>query len=184
MLELRYEEVARLFTYDRETGVLYWRIRDRNTIRHKYVAGSSKGTRDGYSHVRFMGKIHPTHRIIMMLCFGHIPEDAEIDHINHVRDDNRLCNLRFVTRSENSKNQSVSSKSTTGVTGVYFSKARKKYIAQIKISQEVIYLGSYDTLEGAAEARRQADKEFNFNNNHGKGGTEYVRKKSNARLSE
>lgn len=125
MLELRYEEVARLFTYDREAGVLYWRIRDRNTIRHKYVAGSTKGTNDGYRRVGIKGKIYQEHRIIMMLCFGHIPENAEIDHINHVRNDNRLFNLRFVTGSENSKNKSVSSRSTTGVTGVHFSKTGK-----------------------------------------------------------
>ena len=114
MLEIRYEEIARLFTYDRETGVLYWKERTSNTIRRKYVAGSSKGTKDGYSHVMFMGKVHPTHLIIMLLCYGHIPDNAEIDHINHVRDDNRLVNLRFVTKSGNRRNQSVSSKSTTG----------------------------------------------------------------------
>lgn len=180
MLELRYEEVARLFTYDREAGVLYWRIRDRNTIRRKYVAGSSKGTRDGYRQVNIKGKKYKAHRIIMMLCFGHIPENAEIDHINHVRDDNRLCNLRFVTRSENRKNQSVSSKNTSGVTGVYFSKAKKQYVAQICVDWKVIYLGSYDTLEDAAEARRQADRKYKFNNNHGEGRAEYVRKKANA----
>ena len=118
----------------------------------------------------------------MVLCFGHIPENAEIDHINHVRDDNRLANLRFVTRSENRKNQSVSSKSTTGVTGVYFSKSRNKFIAQIKVNREVIYLGIFETLEGAAEARRQADRKYKFNNNHGEGRAKYVRKKANARL--
>lgn len=180
MLELRYEEVAKLFTYDRESGVLYWRIRDRNTIRHKYVAGSSKGTKDGYSHVRFMGKVHPTHRIIMMLCFGHIPENAEIDHINHVRNDNRLVNLRFVTASGNRRNQSVSSKSTTGVTGVYFNKRLQKYAAQIKVDGAVHYLGLHDTLEEAAAARAEANLKFNFNNNHGKGRAKYVTKKPNA----
>ena len=118
----------------------------------------------------------------MMLCFGHIPENAEIDHINHVRDDNRLVNLRFATQGENLKNQSVSSKSTSGVTGVYFSKSRNKFIAQIKVNRQVHYLGCYNTLEGAAEARRQADRKFKFNNNHGKGRVEYVRKKANARL--
>lgn len=177
MLELRYEEVARLFTYDRETGVLYWRIRNRNTIRRNYVAGSIKGAKEGYRRVGIKGKIYKEHRIITMLCFGHIPENAEIDHINHVRDDNRLANLRFVTGSDNRKNQSVSSKNTTGVTGVYFSKARKKYVAQISVDWETIYLGMFDTLEGAAEARRQADKEFNFNNNHGKGRARYVKKR-------
>ena len=180
MLEIRYEEVARLFTYDRETGVLYWRIKNRNSIRRNYVAGSSRGAKDGYRQVRIKGKKYLEHRIIMMLCFGHIPENAEIDHTNHVRNDNRLCNLRFVTRSENNRNKSVSSKSTTGVTGVYFYKRLQKYIARIRVNREFIHLGVFDTLEGAAEARRQADKEFNFNNNHGKGRAEYVRKKSNA----
>ena len=180
MLELRYEEVARLFTYDRETGVLYWRIRDRNTIRRNYVAGPSKGTKDGYRQVSIKGKMYMEHRIIMMLCFGHIPENAEIDHINHVRNDNRLCNLRFVTGSENSKNKSVSSKSTTGVTGVCFSKAHRKYIAQIKVNRKAIYLGMFKTLEAAAAARAEANLKFNFNDNHGKGRAEYVRKKANA----
>ena len=168
MLELRYEEVARLFTYDRETGVLYWRIRNGNHTRRNYVAGSIKG------------KNYMEHRIIMMLCFGHIPENAEIDHINHVRNDNRLFNLRFVTGSENSKNKSVSSRSTTGVTGVHFSKTRKKYVAQIKVNRKAMHLGMFETLEEAAAARAEANLKFNFNNNHGEGRAKYVRKKSNA----
>ena len=175
MLELRYEEVARLFTYDRETGVLYWRIRDRNTIRRKYVAGSIKGAKDGYRRVGIKGKTYQEHRIIMMLCFGHIPENAEIDHINHVRDDNHLVNLRFVTRSENRKNQSVNSKNATGVTGVTFDKNRNKYRAQIKVNRKAIYLGIFDTLEEAAAARAEANLKFKFNNNHGKGRAEYVK---------
>lgn len=179
MLEFRYEEVARLFTYDRETGVLYWRIRVNNNTRRDYVVGSSKRVTDGYRQVKVKGKIYMTHRVIMVLCFGHIPENAEIDHINHVRDDNRLANLRFVTRTDNRRNQSISSKNTSGVTGVYFSKARKKYIVQIKVNQELIYLGTFETLEEAA-ARAEANLKFKFNNNHGKGRAEYVRKKSNA----
>ena len=165
---LKYEDVSETFTYDRGSGVLYWRKRNRNTIRHKYVAGSSKGATDGYRRVGIKGKIYQEHRIIMVLCFGHIPENAEIDHINHVRDDNRLDNLRFVTQGENLKNQSVSSKSTTGVTGVYFSKSRNKFVAQIKVNRQVHYLGIYSTLEEAAAARAEANLKFNFHANHGK----------------
>nr|DAE40822.1 MAG TPA: endonuclease [Caudoviricetes sp.] len=177
MLEIRYEEAARLFTYDRDSGVLYWRIRNGNTIRRNYVAGSSKGNNDGYRQVGIKGKIYQEHRIIMMLCFGHIPENAEIDHINHVRDDNRLCNLRFVTGSENNRNKSVSSRSTTGVTGVTFDKNRNKYRAQIRVNRKAIYLGIFETLEEAAAARAEANLKFNFNNNHGKGRSEYVKKR-------
>ena len=165
---LDYKDAAKAFTYDREAGVLYWKERTHNTIRRKYIAGSSKGTKDGYSHVMFMGKVHPTHRIIMLLCYGHIPDNAEIDHINHVRDDNRLVNLRFVTKSGNRRNQSVSSKSTTGVTGVYFNKRLQKYAAQIKVGGVVHYLGIHDTLEEATAARAEANLKFNFHANHGK----------------
>lgn len=177
MIELRYEEVARLFTYDRETGVLYWRIRNSNNTRRNYVAGSIKGNNNGYRRVCIKGKIYMEHRIIMVLCFGHIPENAEIDHINHVRDDNRLCNLRFVTGSENSRNKSVSSKSTTGVTGVHFSKARKKYVAQIKVNRKIIHLGIFKTLEEAAAARREAELKYGFHSNHGLNKSRYVKKR-------
>ena len=178
MLELRYEEVARLFTYDRETGVLYWRRRVNNRVPKTLEAGAQrKSNSNGYRQVGIKGKIYLEHRIIMMLCFGHIPENAEIDHVNHVRDDNRSCNLRFVTGSENGRNKSVSSKSTTGVTGVSFLKDRKKYIARIKVNQEAIHLGTFDTLEEAAAARAEANLKYGFHSNHGLNKSRYVRKR-------
>lgn len=122
------------------------------------------------------------HRVVILMCYGFYGEGIDVDHINHVRNDNRLFNLRFVTRSENSKNQSLSSKSTTGVTGVSFLKARKKYIAQIGVNRKLIYLGMFETLEEAAAARAEANLKFNFHNNHGKGRAEYVREKANARI--
>lgn len=112
----------------------------------------------------------------MLMCYGFYGEGLDVDHINHARNDNRLFNLRFVTRSENSKNQSLSSKSTTGVTGVSFLKARKKYIAQIGVNRKLIYLGMFETLEEAA-ARAEANLKFNFHNNHGTNKAAYVKKR-------
>lgn len=178
---LEYREALELFRYDYETGVLYWRWRVNSRVPKTLEAGTQrKSNSDGYINVHVHGRLYPVHRVVMLMCYGFYGEGLEVDHINHVRNDNRLFNLRFVTRSENSKNQSVSGKSTTGITGVYFSKAKKKYIAQIKVNREVIYLGIFKTLEGAAEARRQADRKYKFNNNHGEGRAEYVRKKANA----
>ena len=178
---LEYREALELFRYDYETGVLYWRWRNSNRVPKTLEAGTQrKSNSDGYRQVNIKGKKYKVHRIVMLMCYGFYGEGLEVDHINHVRNDNRLVNLRFVTHGENSKNKSVSSKSTTGVTGVCFSKAHRKYIAQIKVDWETIYLGIFDTLEGATEARRQADRKYKFNNNHGKGRAEYVRKKPNA----
>lgn len=182
---LEYREALELFRYDYETGVLYWRWRVNNRVPKTLEAGTQrKSNSDGYLNVSVNGRLYPVHRVVMLMCYGFYGEGLEVDHINHVRNDNRLLNLRFVTRSENRKNQSVSSKNTSGVTGVYFSKAKKKYIAQIKVNRETIYLGIFDTLEGATEVRRQADRKYKFNNNHGEGRAEYVRKKADARLSK
>ena len=173
---LEYREALELFRYDYETGVLYWRRRNSNRVPKTLEAGTQRKS-SGYLYVQVHGRLYPVHRVVMLMCYGFYGEGLDVDHINHVRDDNRLFNLRFVTRSENSKNQSLSSKSTTGVTGVSFLKARKKYIAQIGVNRKLIYLGMFETLEGAAAARAEANLKFNFNNNHGKGRSEYVKKR-------
>lgn len=175
---LGYREALELFRYDYETGVLYWRWRVNNSVPKTLEVGRQrKSNSDGYLTVSVHGRDYPVHRIVMLMCYGFYGEGLDVDHINHVRNDNRLVNLRFVTHGENMRNKSVSSKNTSGVTGVDFLKAKKKYRARITVDWKLIYLGMFDTLEEAAEARRQADRKFNFNNNHGKGRAEYVKKR-------
>lgn len=180
-----YREALKLFGYDYETGVLYRRRRVNGRVPETPEAGTQrKSDSDGYSNVSVNGRLYPVHRVVVLMCYGFYGEGPEADRINRVRNDNGLFNLRFVTRSENGKNQSVSGKNASGVTGVYFPKAGKKYTARIKVNRETVYLGISDTPEGATEAGRQADRKYKFNNNHGEGRAEYVRKKADARLSE
>ena len=176
MLELRYEEVIKLFRYNYETGVLYWRWRVNSRVPKTLEAGRQRKS-SGYLDVQVHGRFYLVHRVVMLMCYGFYGEGLEVDHINHVRNDNRLCNLRFVTRSENNRNKSVSSKSTTGVTGVDFLKAEKKYRARIRVNQEAIHLGIFDTLEEAAAARAEANLKFKFNDNHEEGRARYVKKR-------
>lgn len=176
---LKYREALELFRYDYETGVLYWRWRVNPRVPKTLEAGTQRNS-DGYLYVNVHGRLYLVHRVVMLMCYGFCGEGLEVDHINHVRNDNRLVNLRFVTHRENMRNKSVSSKNTTGVTGVDFSKARKKYRAQIRVNREFIHLGMFETLEEAAAARAEANLKFKFNNNHGEGRAKYVRKKSNA----
>lgn len=176
---LGYREALKLFRYDYETGVLYWRWRVNNRVPKTLEAGR-KSSSSGYLDVQVHDRYYSVHRVVMLMCYGFYGEGLEVDHINHVRNDNRLFNLRFVTHGENTRNQSLSSKNTSGVTGVSFLKARKKYRAQIKVDRENIYLGIFETLEEAAAARAEANLKFKFNSNHGKGRAKYVRKKANA----
>ena len=178
---LEYREALELFRYDYETGVLYWRRRVNNRVPKTLEAGAQNKS-NGYLYVKVHGRRYLVHRVVMLMCYGFCGEGLDVDHINHVRNDNRLVNLRFVTHGENMRNKSVSSKSTTGVTGVDFSKAHKKYRARIRVNREFIHLGYFDTLDEAAAARAEANLKFKFNNNHGEGRAKYVRKKANARL--
>ena len=174
---LEYNEVIKLFRYDRSTGVLYWGKRTNPKQKPSLEAGTLRKN-DGYINVKVNGRIWAAHRIIMLMEFGFYGEGYEVDHINHNRSDNRLINLRFVTVTNNRRNQSVSSKSTTGITGVYFNKKTNKFVAQIKVDKQVYYLGSYETIEEAAEARKEAGIRFKFNANHGTNKAKYVRKKT------
>lgn len=169
---ITFEEAKELFTYDRETGIIKWRKRFNPKQRADLVAGSSN---HGYIKIRFNGKLYPAHRIAMLLAYGFYGDGLEVDHINHIRDDNRLANLRFVTHTVNSRNQSRNSKNTSGVMGVYYSEARRKYVAQIKVDGASINLGRFVTLEEAAKARKAAEIKYNFNANHGNNKAKYVK---------
>lgn len=73
-----------------------------------YRNGRPVGARsDGYLRVRLSGGYANNHRIVWLAAHGSIPGDKEIDHINRCRHDNRLSNLRAVTRRENQQNKDV-----------------------------------------------------------------------------
>lgn len=163
---ITYEEAKELFTYDREIGIIKWRKRVSNRQRKNLVAGCT--SRDGYTYIRFKGKLYGAHRIAMLLAYGFCDDVLHVDHINHVRNDNRLANIRFVTRSDNQRNQSMSSRNTTGVTGVYYHKPTRKYMASIRVDGVQIHLGLFATIEEAAKVRKAAEIKYNFNANHGK----------------
>lgn len=171
---LTFEKAKELFTYDRETGIIKWRKRIIGQ-RANLVAGSTNFNGDGYTRIRFNGKQYKAHRIAMLLSYGFYGDGLQVDHINHVRDDNRLINLRFVTRSGNRRNQTRRSDNITGITGVYYDKNIRKYMAQINVGGVNIRLGSFVTLEEAAKARKAADIKYKFNANHGNNKTkDYV----------
>lgn len=163
---ITFEKAKELFTYDRETGIIKWNYRFNNKQRADLVAGSiSNG--NGYTYITIKGKPCRAHRIVMLLAYGFYGEGLEVDHVNHIRDDNRLSNLRFVTRTGNGRNLSRYSNNTTGITGVIYDKAKRKYKARIMVDGLSIHLGTFATLEEAAEVRKAAELKYNFNANHG-----------------
>jgi hypothetical protein len=106
------------------------------------------------------------HRVAFAHFYGHWPTD-KVDHINQNRSDNRIENLRDVSPQENSQNQKLSKRNTSGVTGVTWHNQRKKWMAQITVSLKTHTLGIYEKKADAIAARKDAERRFGFSANHG-----------------
>lgn len=85
-----------------------------------------------------------------------VPTGMEVDHISRDTLDNRRCNLRSVTHTQNQWNRGVSRNNTTGHNGVCFHKGKQRFMARIQKNRRVIYLGYYGTAEEAHVAYHNA----------------------------
>lgn len=87
------------------------------------------------------------------------PRDAYVDHINWDKLDNRRCNLRLVTKSQNGQNRRAAQPSSqTGIRGVQ--KCRDRYRARLKVMGKEIWLGTYLSLEEASRAVAEGRARF------------------------
>jgi len=95
------------------------------------------------------------HRIIMSP-----PDNLQIDHINKNTLDNRRCNLRVCTNSENQMNRGKTRSNTSGYKGVNLEKKkqRKKYRARITANKTTHYLGNFEKPADAGKAYKEAAK--------------------------
>lgn len=156
---LTQERLRELLDYDPETGVFTWRV-SRRGAKKGCVAGSLS---HGYIHIRVDEKPYRAHRLAWLYMHGYFPEN-QIDHINRVRDDNRIINLREVSIQCNARNRGVRSTNTSGVVGVYWYKAIKKWRVQIKADGKNLHLGYYRNLPDAVLSRWNAEVKHEFPN--------------------
>lgn len=145
-----------LFRYEAETGILYFRER-LDTLCSNFnrqfagkVAGSVNAK--GYVTLRVEHRKVLAHRVIWKMVSG--DEPGIVDHINRSPGDNRWCNLRVVSHSDNLRNGSVRRSNKLGMLGIY--KRCLRFIARIKIEGREVYLGSYSSLPEAIAARDAA----------------------------
>lgn len=85
------------------------------------------------------------------------PAGMHVDHVNGDKLDNRRCNIRVCTQSENLRNQKLSVRNSSGVKGVCYHKGGKKWAASIRTNHKTTHLGLFSTIEEAAQARRDAE---------------------------
>ena len=151
------ERLRYVFIYDPLTGILTHRIDRGQRARAGKEAGGMGHA--GYRLVSVDGVVLLAHRIAWAIHTGMWPE-GHIDHINGVKSDNRICNLRVASNAENLRNQRKRVSNSSGVKGVSWNKQKQKWTAQIGIDGKDKYLGSFDNLNEAASCYQKAATEL------------------------
>jgi hypothetical protein len=147
-----------LFRY--ENGKLFWQIK----IAKKINIGDKAGylTKQGYLSVAINKKTYRLHRLIFLHQKGYLPKI--LDHINGIKTDNRIENLRPATCEQNTQNAKTRKDNTSGSKGVRWHEHAKKWAVRIKANKKTFHFGYFKDLEladlVAQEARDKYHKEF------------------------
>lgn len=155
---LTQEVLMQHLEYNLETGVFTWKEPRARRCKIGDVAGTPH--KRGYIHIKLFGKSYKAHRLAFLYMTGEWPE-CVVDHIDGNTSNNKWCNLRDISNSDNQYNRKgAAQSSSTGLLGASILPSGK-YRAQIKYKGKVFYLGEYTTPEQAHAAYLAARKDFN-----------------------
>jgi len=174
---LTVEELYNIFDADFEKGVLIWKLRSQElfttkrsfSIWNKRFFGKpalEAPHANGYKNGSIFGKVYLAHRVLLAMRLGYWPE--YVDHINGDRSDNRACNLREATKSEDGCNSAMPHTNTSGHIGVSWNNRDKRWSAYITLKQKRKALGNFMQIEDAIICRKQAEVLYGFHPNHGR----------------
>lgn len=154
MQELTQSQLKELLSYDQETDDFTWLVGSK-------MKGKKAGTlrTNGYLQIRINRNSYYLHRLAWLYAYGQIPK-AQIDHINCIKTDNRIFNLRECSRPENMWNVKIKRTNTSGFKGVSWCKVMGKWSAQIMFNTKQTRLGHFDTAELAGLAYQAKAKEL------------------------
>ena len=154
MKRLTQKELKQRYAYDPNTGMF-----SRRTINSKHGHDKPVGNlhSTGYLHIGVAGMVFKAHRLVWLYVHGRFPRGM-VDHINRNKLDNRISNLREVTRGENIANSGVKSNNTSGFVGVTKRPRcpENPWHARITVRGVRIPLGFFATPEEAGDAYAQA----------------------------
>lgn len=146
---MTHQDLLESLSYDAETGK-FVRLVASSNAKVGSVAGSKN--KQGYLVIWLFGKPYLAHRLAWFYVNGDWPA-GQIDHVNMVRHDNRIANLRDSTRSQNGCNRPAPANNKTGHKGVHWHKRDKMYRATCTVNGKLVQIGYFKDVESAIAAR-------------------------------
>jgi hypothetical protein len=145
---ITHQELRGIVSYDESTGVMRWTEKRKGGA---FVTGNEVGSvnRYGYRVTNIWKRAYMVHRLIWLYIHGAWPSE-NIDHINGIRSDNRLVNIRDVSQRVNCENKRHTLKnSKSGLMGAVWRPRSGKWVAHITVNRRQIYLGQFDSAVAA-----------------------------------
>lgn len=144
--ELTQDELKKRLIYDASSGIFSRIITAKSkNLKVGYIR------KDGYRYIRGDKKQYLAHRLVWLYVNGKFPNKL-IDHINGIKDDNRICNLREANNSQNGMNKTKLKNNTSGYKGVCLDKKSGKWVAQTRVDGRKKLIGRYESPEDASKA--------------------------------
>ncbi len=179
--KLTQKKLKALFYYDPKTGIFKYKSKTAKRVHIDCVAGYLQ--QNGYYYISIKYKSYSVHRLAWLYTYGYFPEN-EIDHINRIKSDNRIINLRETSRQCNSRNCGLSNNNISGIKGVSWHKKCKQWQSYICVDQKIYYIGLYKSFDDAVCARLAAEQCLDWEGcDSNSSAYQYVQKMLNNRLA-
>lgn len=142
-----------MLSYDPETGIFRRLVGVSANAKAGDIAGSKNSS--GYLQIAIDGRCYQAHRLAWLHVHGEWPA-KNLDHVNGVRSNNPIANLREASHAENHQNRGINRNNTSGHPGVTWNLRDSKWRAEIKVSGRKHELGRFANIEDAIAARTKA----------------------------
>jgi hypothetical protein len=150
-------QLHELLAYDPATGLFAWKISKNGRVKVGDRAGSKNNL--DYMSIMIQKKSFKAHRLAWLYFYGCWPKN-DLDHINGLRSDNRIANLREVTKKQNNENTTTRKDNASGYRGVSIHKQTGKWMARVSHHGVRIHAGLFDSKEDANFAAIQKRSEL------------------------
>lgn len=174
------ERIQESMNYRPSTGQIIWKTRPGSHFESdsscrawntrfsgRPAGGEYSYSASSYLQVMLDRRPYKQHRVAWFLHYGEWP-NMDIDHIDGDGTNNAINNLRLVKKTTNQRNRKLSKNNTSGTMGVRWSKRAKKWVACIYLHGKPRHLGSFSEYDDAVRARKKAEVDHGFHENHGR----------------